>query len=151
MIQIRIHTSDKWIRIWIQEPKNMWIRSATLVWRNYRLNTFLIHFFIRESDEWFRSFSLNEPLLERRAFERRAKRLIKKMNAWASAIQGKKLSGERIVNLEKMSECPALDSTAAKIYRFSPKGALWLPPLYRTLHLGVSFFEGERNPPPWAR
>ncbi len=30
------------------------------------------------------------------------------MNAWASAIQSKKLSGERIANLEKMSECPAL-------------------------------------------
>jgi hypothetical protein len=34
--------------------------------------------------------------------------IIQKMNAWASAIQGKKLSGERIANLEKMSECPAL-------------------------------------------
>jgi hypothetical protein len=30
------------------------------------------------------------------------------MNARASAIQGKKLSGERIANLKKMSECPAL-------------------------------------------
>ncbi len=30
------------------------------------------------------------------------------MNAGASAIQGKKLSGERIANLKKMSECPAL-------------------------------------------
>ncbi len=33
------------------------------------------------------------------------------MNAGASAIQGKKLSGERIANLEKMSECPALVKT----------------------------------------
>jgi len=64
-----------------------------------------------ESDEWFSPFSLSEPLVERRAFERRAKREIKKMNAWASAIQGKKLSGERIANLEKMSECPALQNT----------------------------------------
>ncbi len=30
------------------------------------------------------------------------------MNAGASAIHGKKLSGERIANFEKMSECPAL-------------------------------------------
>jgi hypothetical protein len=60
------------------------------------------------SDEWFCPFSLIEPLVERRAFERRAKREIQKMNAWASAIQGKKLSGERIANLGKMSECPAL-------------------------------------------
>ncbi len=30
------------------------------------------------------------------------------MNARASAIEGKKLSGERIANLKKMSECPAL-------------------------------------------
>jgi hypothetical protein len=30
------------------------------------------------------------------------------MNAGTSAIQGKKLSGERIANPEKMSECPAL-------------------------------------------
>ncbi len=54
------------------------------------------------SDEWFSPFSLSEPLVERRA-----KRELKKMNAWASAIQGKKLGGERIANLEKMSECPA--------------------------------------------
>ena len=60
-----------------------------------------------ESDEWFSPFSLSEPLVERRAFERRAKREIQKLNAWASAIQGKK-SGERIANLGKMSECPAL-------------------------------------------
>jgi hypothetical protein len=60
------------------------------------------------SDEWCSPFSLSEPLVERRAFERRAKRKIKKMNAWASAIQEKKLSGEWIANLEKMSECPAL-------------------------------------------
>jgi hypothetical protein len=53
-------------------------------------------------------FSLSEPVVERRAFERRAEREILKMNAWASAIHGKKLSGERIANLEKMSECPAL-------------------------------------------
>ncbi len=64
-----------------------------------------------ESDEWFSPFSLSEPLVERRAFERRAKREMQKMNAWASAIQGKKLSGERIANLEKMSECPALIPT----------------------------------------
>ncbi len=32
------------------------------------------------------------------------------MNARASAIQGKKLSGERIANFKKMSECPALDT-----------------------------------------
>jgi len=50
----------------------------------------------------------SEPLVERRAFERRATREIQKLNAWASAIQGKKLSGERIANLGKMSECPAL-------------------------------------------
>jgi hypothetical protein len=61
-----------------------------------------------ESDEWFSPFSLSEPLVERWAFEWRAKREIQKMNAWASAIQGKKLSGERIANLAKMSECPAL-------------------------------------------
>ncbi len=61
-----------------------------------------------ESDEWFSPFTLSEPLVERRAFERRAKREIQKMNAWASAIQRKKLSGERVANLEKMSECPAL-------------------------------------------
>jgi hypothetical protein len=54
-----------------------------------------------ESDEWFSPFSLSEPLAERRAFERRAKREIQKMNTWASAIQGKKLSGERKANLEK--------------------------------------------------
>jgi hypothetical protein len=54
------------------------------------------------------ALSLSEPLAERQAFERRAKREIQKMNAWASAIHGKKLSGERIANLEKMSECPAL-------------------------------------------
>jgi hypothetical protein len=30
------------------------------------------------------------------------------MNAGALAIQGKKLNGERIANLGKMSECPAL-------------------------------------------
>ncbi len=67
-----------------------------------------LHYFTTESDEWFCSFSLSEPLVEQRAFERRAKREIQKMNAWASAIHGKKLSGERIANLEKMSECPAL-------------------------------------------
>ena len=64
-----------------------------------------------QSDEWFSPFSLSEPLVERRAFERRAKREIQKLSAWASAIQGKKLSGERIANLEKMSECPALKIT----------------------------------------
>ncbi len=62
-----------------------------------------------ESDEWFSPFSLSEPLVERRALERRAKRPIRKMTAWASAIQRKKLSGERIANLEEMSECPALN------------------------------------------
>jgi hypothetical protein len=39
------------------------------------------------------------------------------MNAGASAIHGKKLSGERIANFEKMSECPALitaQSTSAR-------------------------------------
>jgi hypothetical protein len=65
------------------------------------------HYFTIESDECFSPFSLSEPLVERRAFERRAKRKIQKMNAGASAIQGKKLSEERIANLEKMSECPA--------------------------------------------
>ncbi len=64
-----------------------------------------------ESDEWFSPFSLSDLLVERRAFERRAKRDFQKMNAWASAIQGKKLNGERIANLEKMSECPASDNT----------------------------------------
>ncbi len=37
------------------------------------------------------------------------------MNAGASAIQGKKLSGERIANLEKMSECPALGKSIQKL------------------------------------
>ena len=68
------------------------------------------HYFTIESDEWFSSFSLSELLAERRAFERRAKSEIQKLNAWALAIQGKKLSGERIANLEKMSECPALQN-----------------------------------------
>ncbi len=54
-------------------------------------------------------------MVERRAFERRAKREIKKMNAGASAIQGKKLSGERKANLEKMSECPALLKIPAQL------------------------------------
>ncbi len=40
--------------------------------------------------------------------DKRLSQEIQKMNAWASAIQRKKLSGERIANLEKMSECPAL-------------------------------------------
>jgi hypothetical protein len=47
-------------------------------------------------------------MAERWAIERRAKMEIQKMNARASAIHGKKLSGERIANLEEMSECPAL-------------------------------------------
>ncbi len=41
------------------------------------------------SDEWFSPFSLSEPLVERRSSERRAKREIQKMNAWALAILGK--------------------------------------------------------------
>ncbi len=50
-----------------------------------------LHYFTIESDEWFSPFSLSEPLVERRAFERRAKRKIPKMNAGASEIQGKKI------------------------------------------------------------
>jgi hypothetical protein len=41
------------------------------------------------------------------------------MNARASAIQGKKLSGERIANHEKMSECPALDSSSTRLQSIS--------------------------------
>ncbi len=67
-------------------------------------------------------FSLSEPLVERRA-----KREIQKMNAWASAIQGKKLSGERIANLGKMSECPALPKGIfVAVYFLLPLGFLHL-------------------------
>jgi hypothetical protein len=82
----------------------MFLRNTvSLKWQTMRFIQILI-----ESEEWFSPFSLSEPLVERRAFERRAKREIQKMNAWASAIQSKNLSGEQIANLEKMSECPAL-------------------------------------------
>jgi hypothetical protein len=84
-----------------------------------------------ESDEWFRTFTLSEPLVERRAFERRAKREIQKMNAWALAIQGKKLSGERKANLEKMSECPALSLLRESTFKWWEwtvlKGLVLLP------------------------
>jgi hypothetical protein len=56
---------------------------------------------------------------ERLSDERKGK--IQKMNAGASAIYGKKLSGERIVNLEKMSECPALDITQAQTRKMCSK------------------------------
>ncbi len=85
--------------------------ASTVSWcRRCRIHCYVAaqKLLLIESDEWFSPFSLSEPLAERRALERRAKREIQKMNAWASAIQGKKLSGERIANLEKMSECPAL-------------------------------------------
>ncbi len=78
-----------------------------------------------ESDEWFSPFSLSEPLVERRAFERRAKRGIQKMNAWASAIQRKKLSGERTANLEKMSECPALGIIQSILSSFNDLSTLF--------------------------
>jgi hypothetical protein len=82
--------------------------SAPLLCVSYLLNSNINIQILIESDEWFSPFSLSEPLVEWRAFEQRAKRDIQKMNAWASAIQRKNLSGERIANLEKMSECPAL-------------------------------------------
>ncbi len=67
---------------------------------------------------------LSEPPVERRAFERRAKREIQQMNVWASAIHGKKLSGERIANLEKMSECPALGLLQYNFLRFLAEGVV---------------------------
>ena len=98
---------------WSGQRVLAWPGTGT-VWQQCVSNTSeaqsinFFHYFTIESDEWFSSFSLSELLAERRAFERRAKSEIQKLNAWALAIQGKKLSGERIANLEKMSECPAL-------------------------------------------
>ncbi len=98
-------------------------------WQNDRQRT-LDKYMIKliESDEWFSPFSLSEPLVERWAFERRAKREIHKMNAWASAIQAKKLSGEQIANHEKMSECRALVNiyylSELRITKYNFKGRL---------------------------
>jgi hypothetical protein len=75
------------------------------------------------------------------------------MNAGASAIQRKKLSGERKANLEKMSECPALlfiqthtisysfyssvtvycKAERKKIYRKPVPTSLWFKNPYRNL------------------